>query len=58
VDVIEWMELVRHCRSRKNVLEGKRGDPVASAAQRSGSAIPEGSIQQHHHTHLGHDQEK
>jgi len=33
-------------------------DPVASAAQRSGSAIPEGSIQQHHHTHLGHDQEK
>lgn len=28
MDVIEWMELVRHCRKRKNLLEGTRWDPL------------------------------
>jgi hypothetical protein len=58
VDVIEWMELVRHCRKRKNLLEGTRWDPLLPLLSDRAAPIPEGSIQQHHHTHLGHDQEK
>jgi hypothetical protein len=49
---------VRHCRKRQNFLEGTRWDPLLPLLSERAAPTPEGSIQQHHHTHLGHDQEK
>jgi hypothetical protein len=45
-------------RKRQNFLEGTRWDPLLPLLSERAAPTPEGSIQQHHHTHLGHDQEK
>ena len=45
-------------RKRQNFLEGTRWDPLLPLLSKRAAPTPEGSIQQHHHTHLGHDQEK
>jgi agmatinase len=45
-------------RKRKDVLDGTRWNPLLPLLSDRAAPIPEGTVQRHHHTHLGHDQEK
>jgi acyl-CoA reductase-like NAD-dependent aldehyde dehydrogenase len=45
-------------RKRKDRREGTHWDPLLPLLSERAAPIPEGAIQPHHHTHLGHDQEK
>jgi agmatinase len=45
-------------RKRKDLREGTRWDPLLPLLGERAAPIPEGAMQPHHHTHLGHDQEK
>jgi agmatinase len=45
-------------RKRKDASEGTRWDPLLPLLSERAAPIPEGTVQGHHHTHLGHDQEK
>jgi agmatinase len=45
-------------RKRQDLRDGTRWDPLLPLLSERAAPIPEGEIQQHHHTHLGHDQEK
>ena len=44
-------------RKRKDLREDTRWDPLQPLLNERAAPIPEGQIR-HHHTHLGHDQEK
>jgi agmatinase len=45
-------------RKRQDLRDGTRWDPLLPLLSERTAPIPEGEISQHHHTHLGHDQEK
>jgi agmatinase len=45
-------------RKGKDLREGTRWDPLLPLLSERPAPIPEGTIPQHHHTHLGHDQER
>jgi agmatinase len=45
-------------RKRKDLREGTQWDPLRPLLSERAAPIPEGASQQHHHTHLGHDQER
>jgi agmatinase len=45
-------------RKRKDLREGTRWDPLLPLLSERAAPVPEGEIQQHHHTHLSHDQEE
>jgi agmatinase len=44
-------------RKRQDARDGTRWDPLLPLLSERGAPIPEGTIPQHHHTHLGHDRE-
>jgi hypothetical protein len=52
------IEHARILSQGKDLREGKRWDPLLPLLSERAAPIPEVAIQQHHHTHLGHDQEK
>jgi agmatinase len=45
-------------RKRQDLREGTRWDPLRPLLSEREAPIPEGALQQHHHTHLGHDKER
>jgi agmatinase len=45
-------------RKRQDLREGTQWDPLRPLLSERAAPIPEGAIQQHHHTHLGHDQQR
>src|SRR5215216_2413578 len=45
-------------RKRKDARDGTQWDPLLPLLSERAAPIPEGTIQSHHHTHLGHDQER
>src|SRR5215218_258737 len=45
-------------RKRKDARDGTQWDPLLPLLSERAAPIPEGTIPQHHHTHLGHDQER
>jgi agmatinase len=45
-------------RKRKDARDGTQWDPLLPVLSERASPIPEGTIPSHHHTHLGHDQER
>jgi agmatinase len=45
-------------RKRRDLREGTQWDPLLPLLSERAAPIPEGTMPRHHHTHLGHDQEK
>jgi agmatinase len=45
-------------RKRKDLRDGTHWDPLLPLLSERAAPVPEGTMPQHHHTHLGHDQEK
>jgi agmatinase len=45
-------------RKRKDLRDGTTWDPLLPLLSERAAPVPEGTIPSHHHTHLGHDQEK
>jgi agmatinase len=45
-------------RKRRDARDDTHWDPLLPLLSDRAASIPEGTVQRHHHTHLGHDQEK
>jgi agmatinase len=45
-------------RKRKDLRDGTHWDPLLPLLSERAAPVPESTMPQHHHTHLGHDQEK
>jgi agmatinase len=45
-------------RKRQDLRDGTQWDPLLPLLSERAAPIPEDEIQHHHHTHLGHDQQK
>jgi len=51
-------DLLAIARKRKYLRDGTQWDPLLPLLSERAAPVPEGTMPQHHHTHLGHDQEK